>query len=791
MVRLRSSTLGIPRSPVAAIALIAVVATSCGQLESLSTEQALDRLNVATTKVYDAQGNVIANLHGEINRDIVPLARIPRHVRDAVVAIEDERFWTHQGIDLRSIARAAAQNAGTNGDGRIQGGSTISQQLAKNLYFPDPARTLTRKLAEARVTLQLERQYTKDEVLEMYLNTIYFGRGVYGIETAANSYFGKGAAELTLAEGAFLAGLIHEPARYEWTTTDNPGRRRERLAAARGRRNTVLRRMAALGFIDSDRAEDPRLAPLRVRSAGERRWEHPYFVDYVLRQLGVLRNSRSDRLDPRFHFLGDSFEERSARVYRGGLRIYTTLDPRAQDSAEQAALTVLPAELDRLSMALVAIEPSTGYVRALIGGRDYYPSCPSSGELPQMCRIAKVNLALGNYGGGSGRQPGSAFKPFVLATALQRGITLAQTFPSDPFTYSYPGGVWRVSNYDGAGGGQLDLVSATARSVNAVFARLEIDGVGDGDGQAGAERVAGLARRLGIGFPTREELRAACRDDYARTDPCLPADDTPAIALGAKEVSPFDMATAFATFANDGVRVEPTAIVRVTDGQGRVVYQAEPDRRRVLASAVARSVTSVLGRVIQSGTGTRAAIDRPAAAKTGTSQAWRDAWLAGYVPQLAAVVWVGNPIPPPGEGAESMTPANGYPYRIVGGTLPASIWRAFMSEALEGVPVRRFAPPPAVVFRPPLQAPEPELLEEEPEEDIPSGPGIVPSVIGLLYGRARNNLERAGYEVATKSECSPSRRTRLHRVWAQDPGGGSEASRGDTVTIWYQPGGCD
>lgn len=732
MVRLRRRRL--PR-PLSAIALAAIALTSCARFEPLSSEEALDRLNVATTKVYDADGNVIANLHGEINRDIVPLERIPRHVRDAVVAIEDERFWAHQGLDLRSILRAAVSNARTGGDGRVQGGSTLSQQLAKNLYFPDPARTIARKIAEARVTFQLEQQYTKAELLKMYLNTIYFGRGVYGIETASRSYFDKSASELTLGEGAFLAGLIHEPAGYEWTTTDNPVRRRERQEAARSRRNTVLRRMAALDLVDGGRADRAAREQLEIESAGEVRWEHPYFVDYVLRQLGVLRNSRSDRLDPRFRFLGDTFKERGDRVHLGGLRIYTTLDPRAQEAAERATREVLPADLDRLSAALVAIEPRTGYVRAMVGGRDYYPSCPDSGTQPPDCRLAKVNLALGSYGGGSGRQAGSAFKPFVLTAALQRGITLGQSFASDPFTYTYAGGAWRVSNYDGAGGGNLDLTSATARSVNAVFARLEIEGVGDGDGMAGAERVASTARRMGIAFPTRAELRAACGDDYARTDPCLPADDTPAIALGAKEVSPYDMAQAYATLANDGVRVEPTAIVRVTDGQGRVLYGAEPDRSQVIAAGVARSVTSVLERVITAGTGTRARIDRPAAGKTGTSQAWRDAWFAGYVPQLTAVVWVGNPICRAG-GCESMTPSNGYPDRIIGGSYPATIWQTFMSEALRDVPVRDFPPAPASVYRA-GPAPSPEAT---PDAILP-GPGRLPGVVGQLYGRATTTLQ--------------------------------------------------
>lgn len=698
-----------------------LVATGCSALEPLSTAEALDRLTVATSKVYDAKGNVIADLHGEINRDIATLSQIPRHVQDAVVAIEDVRFWHHQGIDVRSISRAALSNVRSGPDTqRLQGGSTLTQQLAKNLYFQRPARTLGRKVTEARVTWQLERQHTKEKLLEMYLNTIYLGRGLYGFETASRSYFGKAASELTLPEGAFLAGLIHEPGSYEWGPDDPPERQAERKKAAEARRNVVLRQMQELGMIGPERADIAMHSPLRVQPTGERQWRHPYFVDLVLRQLGVLRNSRSDRLDPRFNFLGTSFGERSRNVYRGGLRIYTALDPTAQVAAEEAVTEGLPRGLDRLSAALASIEPANGYIRALVGGRDYYPACDESAEgeeLSYSCRLGKVNLALGNYAGGSGRQPGSSFKPFVLATALERGIGLMQSYAGHTFTYAYPGGTWNVSNYDGSGAGYLNLVDATAKSVNAVFARLEIDGVGEGDGLKGAAYVAHVARRMGIDFPTRAELQFRCGEGYARDDGCLAADDTPAVALGAKEVSPIDMASAYATFANDGVRVEPTAIVRITDGSGKVLYRASPKRIRAIPSGVARGVTHALQQVLKRGTGTRAAIDRPAAAKTGTSQSWRDAWLAGYVPQLATVVWVGNACPPPCTRIESMTPTNGYPYRIVGGTLPAMIWRDYMSRALKGVPVRQFAPPPTTLFRGTAPAVVDELPLDADERD--------------------------------------------------------------------------
>jgi penicillin-binding protein 1A len=793
------------RSPALVVAVVlCILATGCGRLESLSTEEALDRLTVATSKVYDAKGNVIANLHGEINRDITELTQIPKHVRDAVIAVEDERFWQHQGLDLRSIVRAATTNF--RGESGTQGGSTISQQLAKNLYFGclsdlqecegdrQPVKSIARKLAEARVTWQLERQYTKQEILEMYLNTIYLGRGRYGVETAAATYFGKSVSDLSLAEGAFLAGLIHEPARYEWSPSDPRERRETRAAHARARRNHVIDRMVKTGAISPARAATAKGAKLEVLPTGESRWKHPYFVDLVLRQLGVLRNNRTQALDPRFDFLGTTARERSKNVYLGGLRIFTTLDPRAQDGAEEA-VGLLPDGLDRLSVALAAIEPSTGYVRALIGGRDYYPDCEKKADQKtDLCRLAKLNLALGSYGGGSGRQAGSAFKPFVLTAALQRGIPLYARYPSDPFTYPIENSApWKVDNYDGAGGGNLTLIDGTARSVNAVFARLEVEGVGDGDAFDGSARVAETARRMGISFPTEEQLKDRCGKNYLKVDACIPADRVPAIALGAKEVDPYDMASAYSALANDGTRVEPTAIVRIEDADGRTLYDADPARVRVVPPGVARGVTHALQQVFARGTGTAARLDRPAAGKTGTSQGWRDAWLAGYTPNLAAVVWVGNPCPAPCTGIESMVPSNGYPRRITGGSYPAQIWHAFMSEALAKVPPRDFRPPPAALFRGGTLAPASPDPSASPDgsPDASAAAGAVPSVIGRSFGDAASTLRQAGYEPEGERGCDPSGDSELHEVFAQSPDGGAEAPQGSTVTYVYEAGDCD
>ncbi len=804
----------------AAVVAFLLLAAACGEIETLTTEQALDRISISSTKVYAADGSLIANLHGEINRDIVALDDIPQHVQDAAIAIEDQRFWAHGGLDLRAITRAALSNVGVGGDGDLQGGSTLSQQLVKNIYFPTPSRTMERKLAEAQLTVQFERTYEKEEILEMYLNTVYFGRGVYGIQTAAQSYFRKDVGELEVDEAAYLAGLIHEPGRYEWSDTDPPENQELRRQSGTSRRNLVLQRMADMGATTREDAQAAGERPLETSPPKETQWQHPYFVDMVLREMGVLRNGI---LDERFAFLGETIADRGQRVYSGGLRIHTTLDPRAQTAAEQSVAEILPEELDRLSVALASVEPGTGHVRAAIGGRAYYPrDCPTDvpdEEVSHICRLAKVNMALGASGGGSGRQPGSSFKTFVLAAALEDGIGLRRTFNSSPFEHEHPSGVWRVANYEGSGSGHIDLIQATVRSVNAAYARLEIDGLGESDALAGAAKVADMSRRMGIGFPTEEEVREACGERYGHDGACTPADAVPAIALGAKEVSPLELSAAYATIANNGVYARPTTISKITDASGEVLYEAEPETRRAFSPDIAAGISHVLQQVIRRGTGTRAGIDRPAAGKTGTSQMWRDAWFAGYVPQLATAVWIGNPIPVQADdgtwAVESMIPRNGYPIRVVGGSYPARIWGSFMRQALEEVPVEGFPDPPRSVFQDSKRQKErdtdrdnerildeSELSEDErapgaEEQQGSSGSGQqatqsggVPNVIGMSQAAARSAIQRAGFNSAVVRECSPSGGDEGMRVWRQSPGGGTQASQGSTVTIWVNPAVC-
>lgn len=755
------------KSRLVAITALLLVASACGQLQPLTTEQALERLNIASTKLYAADQSLIANLHGEINRDIIKLDDIPVNVRDAAIAIEDERFWRHSGLDARSISRAVVSNI-ENKSG-VQGGSTITQQLAKNIYFAVPERTVKRKLSEAKITVQIEREYDKRRILEMYLNTIYFGRGAYGIQTAARSYFHKDAKDLSLADGAFLAGLIHEPGRYNFSSTDPPMKRKERSEAVTGRRSVVLAKMKSLGMITDEELQGADSEALKIYDPTESNWDHPYFTDMVLRQLGVLRNSRSG-LDERFNFLGTTFEERAKNVYRGGLRIYTSLDPSAQAAAEEAVAKILPDKLSRLSASLVAVEPSTGYIRALVGGRDYYPTDCAEDENPDrpVCKLAKVNLALGNYGGGSGRQPGSSFKPIVLASALERGVSLRTTYSGAPFEARYGGGqIWKVRNYEGSSG-QVNLVEATVNSVNAAYAHLEVDGVGDGDALLGSRRVADMARRMGINFPSRAQVKAACGKNYNQTGGCTAADDVPAIALGAKEVSPLEMASAYSTFANDGVHMKPEAIVRITDATGKVLYDVNEQSGRAtqaMAGKVAWAALGAMTQVVERGTGVKAQLGRQAAGKTGTSQQWRDAWFVGMVPQLTASVWVGNPIPT-SSGIEEMTPSNGYPFKVVGGSFPAMIWQYFMSKALADIPAERFPPVPSEFL----------FATETAPPDV-----LVPNVLALDRGAAIDALTKEGFSVS-ETECyAPTVAEGI--VVKQTPAGGALSPKGSSVAI--------
>ena len=583
-----------------------------------------------TSVLLDRDGEEIAKLHAGIDRTLIPLEQMPASLRDAVVAAEDADFYRHDGLDLSAIARATWVDV-TSGS-LSQGGSTITQQFVKNV-LTGTERSIGRKVREAILALKLEREWSKDRILEGYLNTVYFGHGAYGVQAAARTYFGVDAKRLTVARSALLAGLIAAP------SARDPFHHPEAALAARA---YVLDRMVSVGLLEPDRAARLRGTPLGLAEERRVSSEAEHFLEYVRR--GLLSGYGADAL------------------YRGGLRVRTTIDLGWQHAAERAIAAHLPARRDP-EAALVAIDPRTGAIRAMVGGRNF--------------RKSEFNLATQGL-----RQAGSAFKPFVLIAALEQGISPLETRngPSsltihDPFCRT-DGGPWVVSNAGDQWAGTMSIEQALAGSVNTIFAQLTVEVT------PGA--VADVAHRMGI----RSRLQQVC-----------------SIGLGTSEVTVLDMTSAFATLAAEGVYVQPQAVERITGPNGAVI-QASPGGVRQLGTQVvsaqdALTATRVLQGVIEHGTGTGARLPgRPAAGKTGTAERSTDAWFCGYVPQLATCVWVGYP-----QRARPMVNVEGYP-SVYGGTIPAAIWHDFMSEATSGMPVESFRPVSYNVYAdPPPEAP--------------------------------------------------------------------------------------
>jgi penicillin-binding protein 1A len=577
---------------------------------------------VETTFLLDANNNKLAELSAGENRVSVPLEQVSPHLVDAVLAAEDRDFFKHPGVDFSAIARATWADL----RGRpLQGGSTITQQYVKVVYT-DRERTITRKLKEATLALKLEKQLDKEEILERYLNVVYFGRGAYGVQAASRAYFGMDVSQLDPPRAAYLAGLIRGPELADAS--------REPATADR-RRNMVLVAMERAGHLTPEQRSEMEAVPVAAMEGFRPREDAvkdrivgghigtQHFVEYVRSQL--LERYGEDML------------------YGGGLRVHTSLDPRLQEAAFRAVYGTLDRPEDPAG-ALVALD-AAGHVRAMVGGRQLQPQGEQS-------PFAQVNFALGRQGGGSGRQPGSAFKPFVLAEAVSEGYSVESAFPS-PAEMTFPGANagadYPVKNYGGASYGSQNLIEATRVSSNTVYAQLAE--------ALGLEEVAETAQRLGI------------RSEVPR--------DQLSVALGTVEVSVLDMADAYLTFATRGVQVDPLGVTSVTDGNGRVIDEFTAERERVLEPEEADVVNFVLEGVVKSGTGTRADVGRPVAGKTGTTQKNGDAWFVGYTPGLSTAVWMGYP-----EGqSKEMKSVHGV--EVTGGSFPAEIFREFVSDALE------------------------------------------------------------------------------------------------------------
>ncbi|HET6969204.1 MAG TPA: transglycosylase domain-containing protein [Ornithinibacter sp.] len=619
------------------------------------------------SRVYDAAGNEIGTFKQfETSIPVAP-EDIPEHLKQAVVAAEDRSFYSHGGVDVRGTMRALL--ADLRGGEVRQGGSTITQQLVKNTVTGGE-RSITRKIREAVLASQLDRQVDKEEILFEYLSVIYLGEGAYGVGAAAETYFRKPVQDLTLSESATLAGLIPAPSRY------SP---RVDLRAAEVKRMTVLRAMRGEDMITDEEYLAAAYQPLKlVREGGgtpgfvtlvhppqEQVSADPYFTDYVAR------------------WLEDHLPGGLDQIYRGGLRIETTLDPRLQESAKRHVAEFLEGTEPDLRTSLVSIEPPTGYVRAFVSGRDYATD--------------QVNYALGADGGGSGRQPGSAFKPFVLARAFQAGLTPNTTYSGASHDVTEPcgpradGSPTVIGNSSGRYG-SLSLRNATVASVNTVFTRLILD--------VGVKETMDLARSMGL-----TSVRAY---DGAR--------DCASVALGAESVSPLDMASSYGVFAARGQRAEPTPVLRVIGRDGTVLIDnSKPKVARVLDEKVADNVTDVMRGVLVDGTARGKGIDRPAAGKTGTTQDNKDAWFVGFTPTLSTSVWMGYE-----NKTESKTLAGVHGRQeVYGGTFSATIWQAFMRDALRDVPVTDFSEPA------PIEA-VPDAVQVRARRGFAPGPRMYP-----------------------------------------------------------------
>ncbi|MGI8427044.1 MAG: transglycosylase domain-containing protein [Actinomycetota bacterium] len=589
------------------------------------------------TEVLATDGKVIGTLQAEHNRKIVPFDQISPLLRKAVVATEDRNFYNHKGVSFKGTIRALFTNVREGGV--AQGGSTITQQYARVAFSEvGRQRSIFRKIKEIALAKKIERQYSKDKILGLYLNTVYFGRGAYGAEAAAQTYFRKPASGLDLSQASYLAGVLRSPRSYQ--VDKNP-------EAAVRIRNEVLGDMVktrATTQPEADKAKSTdlvkqvQLGPaVKIDSA-----RAGFFLEYVRRQL-----------------LSSEYGFNEADVLGGGLKVQTSLDLRMQAAAENAVASTLDLP-DDPEAALIAMD-SDGNVKAMVGGRDVASPVRATGF------NFAANIRKSDTGG---RQAGSAFKPFALARFLEEGKSVKSRFPGpskiqidSPRCRNEDGTPWQVSNFESESAGTIDVVEATARSVNTIYAQLM-------DKVVSPAKFIETAADAGIAIPKGD---TGC-----------------ALTLGTSAVTPLEMARAFTTFAARGKRPDTLIISKVTSPGGKVLSEQEPNSEQTIDTNVADTVNHVLQQPIQRGTATGAKIANQAAGKTGTTQNHVDAWFAGYTPALTAVVWMGFAPDSTGQ-IPQMTSVHGK--KVTGGSFPATIWKKFMVEALKGVQSGSFVKP--------------------------------------------------------------------------------------------------
>ena len=591
----------------------AILTTSCGySISDSAMEEGL--VPDAVSQFYDNENKIIYTTASAEHRLPVKLDKIPKHVRAAFVSIEDNRFYEHSGIDYRGTFRALISNIMGQ---EVQGGSTITQQLAKNAFLTQE-RTIQRKIKEAFLARQMEQKYTKDEILNMYLNQIYFGEGAYGVESASLTYFGKHVQDIDLAEAATLAAIPKSPNYYD--PMENPKANKER-------RDLVLDQMVKYGHITQADAQKAKAQDVKIRkedSAGKKKDLRSYFFDYICQQ--IIDKYGADML------------------YKGGLKIYTTLDSSMQAKAESALRylpdiwTEDPDHLTQPQVGLVALDPTNGYVKAMIGGRGQ----------------DKFNRAVLAQ-----RQPGSAFKAFVYLTAMDNGLNAATMVDDKPLRI----GGWAPQNAGGGFHGTVTLRTALSRSYNIPAIRVAL--------RVGTDKVMRMAKACGI---------TSLVEDGPYTD------NNPAMALGGltKGVSPLEMAAAYGTIANNGVYNTPVSIIKILDRNGKIIFEHKHSPKQVVSAKAAYQTTDMLKDVLISGTAGGSGLGRPAAGKTGTTDYSKDAWFCGYTPNLSCAVWVGD------DRNRSMG-------AMYGSGAPLSIWHNFMTKAIEEVPYADFVRPTGAV----------------------------------------------------------------------------------------------
>ncbi|MDF2873501.1 MAG: mtgA 3 [Sporomusa sp.] len=564
-----------------------------------------------SSQIFDANGKLITTIHSVENRLPVSINKIPKDLQNAFIAAEDTRFYQHSGVDPRGILRAVWSNMTDRGIS--EGGSTITQQLARNALLSQE-QTIKRKVQEAFLSLQIERQYSKNEILEMYMNQIYFGQGAYGVQTAAQIYFGKNVEDLNLAECAMIAGIPKSPNYYSPSSN---------LKAAKERQSIVLDQMVKYGYINSTTAAKARNTEIKLATRPiTNTTTASYFTDYIMQLL--IEKYGADA------------------VYKDGLKVYTTLDLEMQAAAEHA-MNQLPTTrtengIKQPQGALVAIDPHTGHIKAMVGGRGN----------DQFNRAVLAE-----------RQPGSAFKPFVYLAAIESGLTPASIIDDSPISF----GSWSPMNYDQKFRGPVTMRTALEQSLNVVAVKLAQ--------QVGIDKALYYAQQMGISTLV---LKGDTNDRNL------------SMSLGGltRGVTPLEIASAYGVLANSGIRVEPTSIIKIVDRNGKVIEQTTPKEKVVVNERSAYLLTDMMRGVINNGTGTGAYFGRPAAGKTGTTSDYKDAWFVGFTPDLVAAVWMGYDSP-------------GYLGGVTGGTIPATIWRSFMSDVAAKYVARDFVRPSGIV----------------------------------------------------------------------------------------------